>query len=297
MRIFDMAARAAVLCAGAATFCAQYATAAGNVTSWSCDPLANASLAPGATWSKWLCSSPAIPEWGAAGPVVVNLVTADLSQPSLQLVPATASVASGSLQTLDAIVAADGRPIVAGINAGYFYRLDVATFFDGVCIGKNAADARQNVSAAEPNYGVGDGAIVSRGALLGSNCDCLGFNLPVFLTINGTASRIDMLGRAAAPPAGLALDSLAAGPNLVASNGSGAYIAVPSNDENFLNILEHSANTAFGLSLDGRTGYFVTTDGYDSCPPTNSSCGTNAYTLAYFMKGACAACGGSGSAR
>jgi len=125
---------------------------------------------------------------------------------------------------------------------------------------------------------------VSNGRLLGSNCDCLGFNLPVFLTINGSASTIEVLGRAAAPPAGLLLDSIAAGPNLVSSNASGAFVDIRSGDENFANVYEWSANTFVGFSPNGSTTYLFTSDGHDGCPQTNTTCGANAYTLAYFAR-------------
>lgn len=115
------------------------------------------------------------------------------------------------------------------VNGGYFWRLDVKTFFDGVCLGmcapalacgtpercdssgKNRSDAMEPPSFSEPNYGVGDCSVVADGVALASNCDCPGFSRPVVMTINGTASRLDILTRGALPPAGLALDSTSAG--------------------------------------------------------------------------------------
>ena len=74
--------------------------------------------------------------------------------------------------------------------------------------------------------------------------------------------------RGDSPPAGLAYDSVSAGPNLVSVNATGPYIDIPSDDDNILNILEHSANT--GVGINGSMAYFVTFDGYDSCAPVGS---------------------------
>jgi hypothetical protein len=261
-------------------------------TVWSCATLASAPVAGApagsATWSRLRCSSPSVPlgtgTSAALGPLIVNVVAATLSA-SLRLVPALAPAMSAhNLAPLDAIAALDGRKLVAGINGGYFFRLDEANFFDGVCIGKTAAVAEEPVAAATPNTGIADGGIVSRGALVGSNCDCLGFNLPVWLTMNGSASDIAVTGRASAPPAGLALDALAAGPNLVSTNASGTFVDVRSGDENFANVFEWSANTGMGFAPNGSTAFLATFDGYDGCPQANTSCGTNAFTMAAFFK-------------
>jgi exopolysaccharide biosynthesis protein len=103
------------------------------------------------------------------------------------------------------------------------------------------------------------------------------------LSINGSSTRIDVLHRGDAPPAGSRLDSLSAGPNLVTTNESGTFINIPSDDDNIGNILEHSANTAFGLTDDARA-LLVTVDGFDGCPLLNASCGINAFSIAYLMR-------------
>ena len=248
---------------------------------WSCRTLNTTSVSRrGATWAQLSCSSTPIPVFGAAGPLVVNVVSFDLATRGLALRPVAAK--AGSLLPLDGL-AATSSGVVAGINGPYFYRIDVATFFDGVCIGKNKADALKPVAAAAPNSGIGDGAVVAGGVLLASNCDCLGYSRPAVLTINASSTRIDVLHRGDAPPAGTALDALSAGPNLVTSNASGTFIDIPSDDDNIGNIFEHAANTAFGWAANG-TAYMVTTDGFDGCPLLNASCGTNAFTLAYLMR-------------
>jgi hypothetical protein len=64
--------------------------ASSNGTTWACDLLSEVQLAPGAVWQRLNCSSKDIPFWGPMGPLVVNVVAADLSNPSLSLVPVAA---------------------------------------------------------------------------------------------------------------------------------------------------------------------------------------------------------------
>ena len=257
--------------------------AAALVSQWTCTPSPGASspaLPPGVRFGQLICNSSAIPLFGKAGPLNVSYLSVDLTLPSLRLVP----VVNASLATIPEMAAAlPSRKLWGGVNGGYFWRLDSKSFIDGVCLGKSRADALAPPSAATPNTGVGDGAIVSAGSLLASNCDCLGFSRPAVISLNGSATRIDVVGRGAAPPAGLALDSLAAGPNLVSSNASGPFINIPKDDDNIGNILEHSANTGIGLLQNG-TALLVTTDGYDGCSGLDATCGANAFTLAYLLK-------------
>lgn len=251
---------------------------------WTCLSLNSSSLAQGAAWQRLNCSSPGVPVFGAAGPVVINIVTADLSQPNLRLVPAIANQSAWPpLASLNAIAATDGRNLIAGINGGYFYRVDVSTFNDGVCQGKSAANASAPPSQATPNTGVGDAVTISDGQWLSSNCNLTGFNRPVVLTMNGTNSRIDLVPQGGPPPFGLEFDALGAGPLLLASNATGTFVAIPSDDQNWPNVLEHSANTALGLLPNG-TAVFVTFDGWDSCAFWDPTCGTNAFTMAYFLR-------------
>ena len=100
-------------------------------------------LAAGVQWEQLNCSSlgAGVPFWGPLGPLLVNLVTADLSLPSVRLMPVRAAAPS-YLQPLNAM-AADGRPgLLAGINAGYFWRTDVSSFVDFVCQGKYVQTTR-----------------------------------------------------------------------------------------------------------------------------------------------------------
>lgn len=236
------------------------------------------------------CSTTGLPWWTLqpdAGPILINVLTADLTVPGVRLTPLVAApnASAGTyLQPLDAMIASDGRPIVGGINAGYFWRVDVSTFVDSVCQGKGRAQALTPASPTNQSYGVGDTNIVLNNKYMSGNCPYPGFSRPATLTLNGTSSYFTLQHRGDPAPAGTALDSVSAGPQLVTTNASGTYINIPSDDDNIGNILEHSANTAVGFSPDNRLAYLVTTDGWDSCSLLDPTCGTNAYALAYLMR-------------
>lgn len=252
-------------------------------TSWTCRTLNASTIGSSVAWRRLNCTSSAIPVYGPAGPVVINVAEVSLDAPGVRLLPVAAP--AGEVQTLDLIAAATPT-CVAAINSVYFWRLDSKSFIDDVCLGKSRADALKPVApgAASANFGVGDGAMVANGQLLSSTCNTKLFQTrPVTLTINGTASRFDVQHTGDTPPAGLALDSVTVGPNLLSSNASGTFVDIPDDDLNIGNILEHSANTGVGLTADGRA-LFVTTDGRDACPFYDQSCGTNAFTLAYFFR-------------
>lgn len=257
-------------------------------TRWACTTLNATAIGRSTTYTRLNCTSSPVPVFGAAGPLIINVIEAPLGAPGVRLLPiatappAGAAPSAAQLMPLDRIVAATPA-CVGAVNGGYFWRLDVGSFFDGVCLFKLRGDAEKRAAAASPNNGIADGAIVSNGVLLGSNCDCAGNSRPAVLSINGTASRVDVLHRGDAPPAGLALDAISAGPNLVTTNSSGTFVDIPSDDDNIGNILEHSSNTAVGLRADG-TAVLVTIDGHDGCPPLNPTCGANAFTFAYLMR-------------
>jgi hypothetical protein len=64
---------------------------------------------------------------------VVNIVEADLSTPGLRLIPIASP--GGTLSPLNYIAAKDGRNLLAGINGGYFWRVDLgAKWVDDVCM-------------------------------------------------------------------------------------------------------------------------------------------------------------------
>lgn len=261
-----------------------FETQSDTPTVWKCIPVSEKIISTGVTWTQANCSSPGVPFFGPAGPVLVNTIKADLSTPGLKLVPVRSAASANFLQPLNEMAASDGRNLLAGINAGYFWRTDVSKFTDSVCRGKTRADALEPADPLHANYGVGDGSTVSQGAYLSSNCNCPGFSRPTVLTINGLQSRIDVLTRGALPPFNETFDSISSGPNLVSTNAKGPFINIPKDDDNIFNILEHAANTMFGLDSVTGFSYFVTFDGHDGCSFFDPSCGTNAFTMAYYAR-------------
>ena len=259
-------------------------------TNWTCTIIASAPLADGATWSKQNCTSPSVPSGKngshiqKVGPVIINVVIGNLSS-NLQLVPLTA--ASNTVTPLPNMTnpTPNKTKLLAGINAAYFYRVDETHFFDNVCLGKLKKIALLPVTTVSPNHGVSDGAIVRNGKVLGSNCDCLGENRVAVLSVNGTNSRIDvLLKRGDPPPFGIQFDAIGAGPNLITKSN----IAIPPHDQNFANVYEHSANTGVGFrtTFQTREVVMITTDGHDGCKINDTTCGMNAFTLAYLMRDA-----------
>jgi hypothetical protein len=68
---------------------------ADNVTTWSCEVLSTVDMAVGVQWQQLNCSSKDIPFWGPMGPLVVNVVAADMTRPDLRLVPVAAQPVNG----------------------------------------------------------------------------------------------------------------------------------------------------------------------------------------------------------
>lgn len=83
--------------------------------------------------------------------------------------------------------------LLGGINGGYFWRVDVdGLWVDDVCWGKTRSDALTPAQIGEPNFGVGDGALITDGVLKSNNCDCKGFSRPALLTLNGVSSDVEV---------------------------------------------------------------------------------------------------------
>lgn len=257
------------------------------VGEWNCSTVASKDFANGSVrWSRMNCT--ATTRFGKVGPITVNTVTANLSDPNLFVLPVTAPVHNGSyLAPLTEMMSQQSRAIV-GINGGYFWRLDVNTFFDDVCIGKWRTDALRPVSETEPNNGIGDGLTLLNGKRLSSNCDCYGYNRPTTLVIDGAKSHIVVQSRGAPPPAS-AVNAIAAGPNLVSTDPATKvpFVDIPKDDQN-LNLLGRGANAAVGLSPAGAPGaprmlHMAAFDGNNKCPLTDTTCGINVYPMATFM--------------
>ena len=271
-------------------------------SSWECSELNSTVMAGGdSNWTQLNCTatlklgSDSAEELAEKkGPIVINVVSVDLRDGSRARIEPAASP-NGTLSFLSDIGSLDSSR-VAGVNGGYYYRMDDTGFKDGVCKGKTRADAEMPATASHPNRGLGDASLVSNGILLSSNCDCRGYNMPAVLTVNGTRSRIDLVGKGGAPPAGLELDSVAGGPLILKG---GRAIGPDLKDENAGHFFEHAGNAGMGLSRplpstagtlltsqSGRpsTAWMVTFDGYDGCPFTDTTCGTTAFVMAAFFR-------------
>lgn len=261
-------------------------------STWECVPLAVVQVTPAVLWERENCTgtTPA----GRVGPLVFNIVRADLSDAHVRVRAARADPAHNPpLQDVRTIAQSVPRA-VAAVNGGFFWRVDERVFFDNVCFFKSRADAERNASAEHPNYGLGDGLTLIDGELVSSNCDCLGYDRPTALIVNGTESYVSIMRRAERAPPGTR-DAIAAGPNLVSYDAAtGAPVFdIPADDHN-VNILEHTTNTAVGVvrgpSCNGRAQgctnaslVLVTCDGYDGCPRADPTCGVNAHEFAWYM--------------
>jgi len=258
-----------------------------DVSNWTCAVLnesvivnGTSTAQPALRWTQVNCTGQT--PLGSIGPMVINLVHADLSSPKLFFTPMTANT-THQLAPLNQIAAQDPR-IVAGINGGYFYRTDTSSFIDNVCWGKNITDAEKPVSLKAPNDGVGDTLVIVDGELRSTNCDCIGYNRPALVVLNGTSTYITVQDLASPPPPGV-VSGIAAGPNLVSLNTTTneTFVNIPRDDQNS-NILEWSSNTGVGLIESSNEMVLVTVNGYDSCRLWDPVCGMDAYHLAFFMK-------------
>lgn len=235
-------------------------------------------------WTSTTCEGRADGSPFHVGPLRFNIVAVDLASPTVRLTPLLAAANESFLQTLDAMAAQ--RPgVIAGINGGYFWRLDSSSFKDYVCRGKTRADAEHNstgtCAGAAANYGVSDGLVKINGTVLGCNCDLPGYSVPAVYVINGSGSRIEKLPRGGAVDESVR-DAIAAGPNLVTDG----KIDIDPHDDN-INIPEHAANTAVGLRVDAASNtahaYLVTADGQDGKSVLDPLSGINAHQLADFL--------------
>lgn len=259
---------------------------------WKCVNIQTTTLAGGAVWKTENCTN----DPTATPLLTVNSVTVDLTTNTIRAVPAVSIDTNSPLQPIPTM-AEQNANFIAGINGGYFWRVDVSgIWIDDVCRGKIRKEAQKPVSPLDVNFGVSDGLVKIDGKVVGNNCNCTGYSRPAILEINGGASRINVVHR------GETVDhtvknAIAAGPNLVsydATTGE-SFVDIPADDDN-INILEHAANTAVGLqvatstSISGKqstkatTMVMITTDGSDECGPKDITCGLNSKDLASLMK-------------
>ena len=188
---------------------------------------------------------------------------------------------------------------LAGVNGGYFWRVDTeGIWVDNVCRGKSRKEAETPASASNVNFGLHDGTIKIDGVVYGSNCNCSGYSRPAVLKLNGQQSGIEVLHRGEQVDDSVK-NAIASGPNLVSYDSvtGKSYVDIPADDDN-INRLVYEAFTAVGvfrflyltlyfsfnlmcntikskytgLYLDSPTSkatslVMVTTDGSDSCLP------------------------------
>jgi hypothetical protein len=229
----------------------------------------------------------------------VNSIHVDLTRGDVRLVPQVALVdVDGQSEPQPGLknlpdIAAQNPNVIAGINGGYFWRIDVEGYWrDNVCRGKHRVDAEQPASTDCPNCGVGDGVVIIDGVLESSNCNCTGYSKPSVISLAQGGSSITVLDRGGFVDPNLVPNAIAAGPNLVSYDPSAgcAFVDIPEGDDN-VNRVVYEASTAVGLvqlqtngSMVATEGVLVTTDGSDSCHPNEHYCGLQCRDLATLMK-------------
>lgn len=113
----------------------------GDEDSWRCVVnQSDVTIAPGLTWRSVVCNSTYDPVPLPIGPLLFNIVQVDLTQPGLRVRPVVANYsATGHVQNLQEM-AAENPSFLAGINGGFFWELNSASFVDDVCLGKVAIE-------------------------------------------------------------------------------------------------------------------------------------------------------------
>lgn len=261
---------------------------------WECISISEKTIVDGVVWKVQNCTS----DSNVSAPLLkVNSIHIDLTRDNLRLVAQVApeNISLGNLPT----IASYNPNLIAGINGGYFWRVDIDGFWrDNVCRGKLRSDAELPPSTNCPNCGVGDGAVIIDGILKSSNCNCTGYNRPAMLHLNGNSSTISVLNKGSFVDPTLITNAITAGPNLVSYNETSglSYIDIPQNDEN-VNRVVYEAATAVGLvqslstvthgtdnNLVAQEAILVTTDGSDDCHINDHNCGLRCHGLASLMQ-------------
>jgi hypothetical protein len=254
---------------------------------WSCVSLQSSSLLDDAvSWSTMNCTN----DPNVAPIQTVNVITIDASaSDKVRIIPAVA-VNDAKVQSIPDMATQNDK-FIAGINGGYFWRVDIDGFwFDDVCREKLRKEANLPANPFTPNTGVSDGLIKVDGKVLGNNCNCTGYSRPAVAILDGKNSAIQVLHRGETVERKVQ-NAIGAGPNLVSydSTTGQSFIDIPSDDDN-INILEHAANTALAFIFDESNPsvvtktLLVTTDGSDECGPFQEGCGLNAKNFASFLK-------------
>lgn len=255
------------------TICLSIVSAQNN---WRCIDLHSKELHPGVQWVTQNCTklpAPAQPD------LTVNVVTVDVTNPSVRVVPGVANPKKMLEPVPD--MATQNPNYIVGINGGYFWRVDITNFWvDDVCWFKSRAEAMGPVSKDHVNNGIGDGLIKIDGVVYSNNCNCTGFSRPAVMSFEGEDSNIQVLHRGETV-ADEVQNAIGAGPNLVSYDPvtKTSFVDIPKDDDN-INDIEYAANTAVAAKFNTETGkvthiMLVTTDGSDECGPSDPSCGLN----------------------
>ncbi len=221
---------------------------------------------------------------------MINSIHIDLTRSDIRVIP----VVADSVEQVQSLpnMATKNEKLIAGINGGYFWRVDIDGFWrDNVCRGKTRSEAEQPASSINPNFGISDGTVVIDGVVYGNNCNCTGFSRPAVLSIDGQNSGIEVLYRGENVDSTVTRNAISASPNLVSfdTTTNKAYVDIPKDDDD-VNKFVYEATTAVGLQqqlVDGKlqasSMIMVTSDGSDSCMPKDKYCGIISPDLATLM--------------
>lgn len=219
------------------------AVVAAQSTVWTCIDIQSTPLQGGAVWKTQNCTNDATTQ-----PLLtVNSVSFSLPNHNLRAIPAVSVDPEHPLQGLPDM-AAQNEKFIAGINGGYFWRVDIdGLWVDDVCRGKLRAEANKPANPKFVNFGVSDGLIKIDGRVFGNNCDCKGFSRPAILVLENDQSHIDVVYRGETVGKEVH-NAIGAGPNLVSYNSTSGetFVDIKSDDDN-INILEHAVS-AFALA-------------------------------------------------
>lgn len=227
--------------------------------------------------------------------LVINSIHVDITRSDLRVIPAIADPVA-QVQDLPSM-AAQNKKFIAGVNGGYFWRVDIDGFWrDNVCRGKLRREAEQPASDVNVNYGISDGSIKIDGVVYGNNCNCTGYSRPAVLSLDSASSNVQVLHRGENVGAETK-NAIGAGPNLVSLDFETGkpYVDVPKDDDN-VNKVVFEATTAVGLVQDlvvnsdgskstvAKSLVMVTSDGSDACLPFETYCGIFSPDLGSLMK-------------
>lgn len=217
----------------------------------------------------------------------INVIYAPINDPEIQFVPYRAQTPTQLAKLPDIAASLPQYNVLAGINGGYFYRIDQADFKDNICLYKTHHPPK-------PGDSMGDSLLQYNGMSYATNCAFIpgiAQNPRASLILTGvnpqtgkpapyiTLVKPDMIYK---QPNDVIPDAIGAGPNLV-TNGK---LTVNNPDENLIPTLEFAANAAIGIinNTKGDPTQLVlfTVDGNDKSFEKNWP-GMNASQMADFM--------------